>query len=815
MGKFFRQLFSAKGIFISLLILIALSVSVYAVLKQRAEIRSKAGGGTVPAELPVTEFGTILSRATVIGGPEVQSSNTLSLALTPTPQSTCNKDSSGNPICPNMGAVTCPNGIATITGFDSCGCPLPPTCAPFPTTSTRIPTRILTPTLTLGPTRVPTVSLPTPRPVSMYYLRTANGRTYDLYQKVYPQPTCSAEPCPAYMLPAPLEFSKYVGQQVMLQGFLQKDLMTLSTWWPIPTNLRFMVTLIYPASFVAEMDFPIDKLGISNQYGGFNVYTLANLHNVPTPTCTGNNCPVFSPLPPGVSPNPPAPVRIQVRSSMWDLQQYLNTSIGVGGRVYYLPGTKDYFVDVAKTALPGTTTTPAPTCIPYPPCAFGIKTESGATMICDLRPEVNYCPPPTIPPGCYYRQVQCFQAPCDPVLTCPSTTPSQNFCTGKSNGTACDASGCPVCPPGSTQCPRLACPYTPGTCQNGQCIQTWITQPPSSCTGKPDGTICNAGDCFPGPVEAGGTERATVCRLLTGSCQSGKCVPLPTITPIQNSIRVTAPNGGENLIVGQTYNITWQSSGGIKGFLIYLVNSQGQVSLINGTDANARSYSWTVNSPMGMGQHKIKIMDNSTGGIGDVTQDMSDNFFTISQSNQPFNFEFHIRFAGVNDGSADGATATIRFVGNNGVNMITPPVVFHHIGGGIYSAVVTMPTTLLVPGPGYVLIVKAEKHVAKKFCQQTGQKGPCQPAIYLNLPLTTKPAPFDLTGMPLQPGDLPPQDGIVDGNDFTRLTDLLEKPCSSLTTEEKYVGDLNYDGCATVKDVFLFRQTLQTRYDEN
>ncbi|HLE50105.1 MAG TPA: Ser-Thr-rich GPI-anchored membrane family protein [Patescibacteria group bacterium] len=92
------------------------------------------------------------------------------------------------------------------------------------------------------------------------------------------------------------------------------------------------------------------------------------------------------------------------------------------------------------------------------------------------------------------------------------------------------------------------------------------------------------------------------------------------------------PNGGEQLTVGQSYAIRWQTSPGIVNYLIYLVNSLGQESLINGASAPNTSYTWMVNSPImqNTGLHKIKIVDAAQGGVGSATQDLSDKFFTIN-----------------------------------------------------------------------------------------------------------------------------------------------------------------------------------------
>lgn len=42
-----------------------------------------------------------------------------------------------------------------------------------------------------------------------------------------------------------------------------------------------------------------------------------------------------------------------------------------------------------------------------------------------VSPQATVTPPPrpAPPTGCYYQQVQCIRAPCDPVLVCPTSVP--------------------------------------------------------------------------------------------------------------------------------------------------------------------------------------------------------------------------------------------------------------------------------------------------------------------------------------------------------------------------------------------------------
>lgn len=62
---------------------------------------------------------------------------------------------------------------------------------------------------------------------------------------------------------------------------------------------------------------------------------------------------------------------------------------------------------------------PTPTCIPRPACL-------DAKPACKLPEDPRWCAPgpsPTPPPGCRYVQVECIQAPCNPILVCPTPTP--------------------------------------------------------------------------------------------------------------------------------------------------------------------------------------------------------------------------------------------------------------------------------------------------------------------------------------------------------------------------------------------------------
>lgn len=186
---------------------------------------------------------------------------------------------------------------------------------------------------------------------------------------------------------------------------------------------------------------------------------------------------------------------------------------------------------------------------------------------------------------------------------------------------------------------------------------------------------------------------------------------------------------------------------------------------------------------------------------------------TPSGNQQSLNFT--VKLAGVTDGSADGAKIAVKFVNRDSmITQLSAPLSLTHTGNGVYQ------TTAIIANPfpaGTQLRVKikGEKHISVQFCKQSGQTGLCADTEYITVP---NPSPatltFDFTGIPLPPGDLPSQDGQANRADFDKLTPLMSKICATLTAEEKLVGDVDYNGCVTVRDVFLILQSLETRYDE-
>ena len=96
---------------------------------------------------------------------------------------------------------------------------------------------------------------------------------------------------------------------------------------------------------------------------------------------------------------------------------------------------------------------------------------------------------------------------------------------------------------------------------------------------------------------------------------------LPTQTPTPATITVTFPNGGENLVVGQTYVIRWTSQGNnISGFYINYANlDQHYINPITSNiPGGTSSYSWTIPSNIIPGRYSISVLNGSADGTATV-----------------------------------------------------------------------------------------------------------------------------------------------------------------------------------------------------
>jgi hypothetical protein len=176
---------------------------------------------------------------------------------------------------------------------------------------------------------------------------------------------------------------------------------------------------------------------------------------------------------------------------------------------------------------------------------------------------------------------------------------------------------------------------------------------------------------------------------------------------------------------------------------------------------------------------------------------------------------FKIKFAGVTGDGAQGAKVAIKFQKDTLQLQLNNSLTATHVGNGIYEVSATI-SNPLPSGGGYTILVKGEKHLARKFCRSQGQTGACTSGetITMLTPTATSIQTFDFTGIPLEPGDLPPQDGFVGQTDFNTIKTLQAKPSDQLTLNDLHTGDLNYDHVISTWDIFWMRKTLETKTDE-
>jgi len=103
------------------------------------------------------------------------------------------------------------------------------------------------------------------------------------------------------------------------------------------------------------------------------------------------------------------------------------------------------------------------------------------------------------------------------------------------------------------------------------------------------------------------------------------------------TIKVILPNGGENLVIGNTYDIRWNSVGvdkvNISLQCIPDDNSAKTISIANNISASISSYTWAINNIDPLTKCTIRVLDASGADIGDS----SDNYFNILKINTVIN----------------------------------------------------------------------------------------------------------------------------------------------------------------------------------
>ncbi len=104
----------------------------------------------------------------------------------------------------------------------------------------------------------------------------------------------------------------------------------------------------------------------------------------------------------------------------------------------------------------------------------------------------------------------------------------------------------------------------------------------------------------------------------------------------KSSVTIISPNGGEKLVRGQQFNVTWKTSGAKDSDSInFFLCNEGMCTYIkdykiSNLSGISSSYLWTLSNDATIGEkYKILIKIYREGGL--LTEDKSDNYFTITK----------------------------------------------------------------------------------------------------------------------------------------------------------------------------------------
>ena len=109
--------------------------------------------------------------------------------------------------------------------------------------------------------------------------------------------------------------------------------------------------------------------------------------------------------------------------------------------------------------------------------------------------------------------------------------------------------------------------------------------------------------------------------------------------PEQPFIKIISPLGGEEWISGDTYQITWDSSGVEKvdislcGLVPRCPCCNCSPGIVKGISASAGKYSWTIPSGTSFGEnYRVRIKDSQGEGFTNCPMDESSGYFSINAS---------------------------------------------------------------------------------------------------------------------------------------------------------------------------------------
>lgn len=196
-----------------------------------------------------------------------------------------------------------------------------------------------------------------------------------------------------------------------------------------------------------------------------------------------------------------------------------------------------------------------------------------------------------------------------------------------------------------------------------------------------------------------------------------------------------------------------------------------------------------------------------------IPSDLKGRYTVVEEGAVSPQLEFKIKFAGV-ENKIDPKTVNLK-VKKAGFEKEFRQVRVVADNQGILTGRVDL--TGVPPGEGYYFIIKGPKHLAQKFCLD-GQKERCR--SHQRLTIREGKNQFDFSGYPLEPGDIPDengqQDGVVDAQDFDRLKRALISRDESLRERANLDFNRNQEGKNIIngRDISLFLNTLRHRYDD-
>jgi len=138
--------------------------------------------------------------------------------------------------------------------------------------------------------------------------------------------------------------------------------------------------------------------------------------------------------------------------------------------------------------------------------------------------------------------------------------------------------------------------------------------------------------------------------------------PFAIVPPSTDSMTVVSPNGGENLTVGTTHNITWTASSNIENITIeYSIDNGANWIMIVASTTNNGNYDWVIpNTPA---DHCLVRIGSSNPSGEQQTTDTSDNVFSIIN---PFP-SLTITSPNGGEGLIVGTVHTVTWTGSAGI----------------------------------------------------------------------------------------------------------------------------------------------------